>query len=182
MLTKKNNMRRGERGMTMIELLIAMVVLAAGLAAVMVLVNGAITSNARNKFDTTATTLSETVLERIAAAGPSATGTVTITDCANNLLTLNTAGAASPGAGATVNAAGNISFSGSAPTGYGISYVACAKNNSQATYDIRWNIVSHTSGSAVYSKTITVSARESAAGSLGSLFAAPVTLRTTITN
>jgi prepilin-type N-terminal cleavage/methylation domain-containing protein len=182
MFTRRTNRHHLERGMTMIELLIAMVVLSIGLGGVIILVSGAIAGNARNRFDTTSTTLSEMVLERIAAAGPNSTGTITITDCANNSLTINTAGS-DAGTGATVNTStGNISFSGTAPSGYGMNYVVCRRDNSQPTYDIRWNVVTHSSAGVVYSKTITVSARQSNAGTSLALFAPPVTLRTQVTN
>jgi prepilin-type N-terminal cleavage/methylation domain-containing protein len=180
MFKRHSKMRPNEQGMTMVELIIAMAVLAIGLGGVMVLVGGAISSNGRNKFDTTATTLSEMVLERIASAGVGATGSLIITDCANTDLTVNTAGS-DAGSGATLSG-GNISFSGAAPTGYGITYVTCAAGNAQPKYDIRWNIITHSSNGSVFSKTITVSARQKSAGSLPTLFATPVTLRTVVTN
>jgi len=191
MLRTPNRMRRSERGMSMIELLIAMIVLAVGLAGIMILISGAIASNNRNKLDTTATTLAEMVMERIAASGPSATNTFTITDCANTSLTIDPRGSTSPGYGAVIFNSGfrvgNIDFAnntaGTPASGYSANYVNCGANGSSTTYDIRWNVTTLQGG---YSKIVTVSARQIAYKDSGTardrlkFFAPPVTLRTIV--
>ncbi|HET9696241.1 MAG TPA: prepilin-type N-terminal cleavage/methylation domain-containing protein, partial [Terriglobales bacterium] len=164
MFTRRSKIRRGEEGMTMIELVIAMVVLAIGLGGTMIMISGSITSNNRNKTDTTATTLSEAIMERIIAAGVGATATFTMSDCsgATNSILIDPTGSTA-GRGAAVDATtGNISFTTAAsPTsGYTATYVTCGVNGSQATYDVRWRVVNtQASGTAVYAKMVTVSAR-----------------------
>ena len=49
--------RPAEAGMSLIELMIAMIVLVVGMMGIMVMISTAITTNARNKMDTTATAL-----------------------------------------------------------------------------------------------------------------------------
>jgi Tfp pilus assembly protein PilV len=188
MFTRKSKIRRGEDGMTMIELVIPMVVLAIGLGGTMIMISGSITSNNRNKMDTTATTLSEMVMERIIAAGVGASGTFTIKDCAGTTITIDPTGS-SAGRGAAVDGTtGNISFTTAAnpSSGYTMNYVTCGVNGSQATYDVRWRVVNtQASASAVYAKMVTVSARQIAGSSSNSLvrfFAPPVTLKTLVTN
>jgi hypothetical protein len=156
------------------------------------MVTGAITSNNRNKTDTTATTLSEMIMERIVAAGVGANAAFNITDCTSptpQTISVDPTGSSGSGRGAAVSSStGNIDFTTAAnpSTGYTASYVTCGVNGSQATYDVRWNVTTvASSGSTVYSKLITVSARQVAGSSSNSLvkfFAPPVTLRTMITN
>jgi len=176
--------------MSMIELLIAMTVLAIGMAGIMILISGAIASNSRNRLDTTATTLSEMVMERIVAVGPKSTTTFTITDCNGNSFTIDPAGADAPGRGATLNN-NEVSFSsltsGTPTTGYTMRYVACGSGGSQATYDVRWNVTNFKKvGTTVLSKYVTVSARQVGGAGTGrellKYFAPPVTLRTMVTN
>jgi len=190
MLRARMCARRRELGMSMIELLIAMTVLAIGMAGIMILISGAIASNSRNRLDTTATTLSEMVMERIVAVGPKSTTTFTITDCNGTSFTIDPAGADAPGRGATLNN-NEVSFSsltsGTPTTGYTMRYVACGSGGSQATYDVRWNVTNFKKvGTTVLSKYVTVSARQVGGAGTGrellKYFAPPVTLRTMVTN
>ncbi|HWR13242.1 MAG TPA: prepilin-type N-terminal cleavage/methylation domain-containing protein [Terriglobales bacterium] len=188
MLRRRKRSSRSESGMTMIELMIAMTVLAIGLGGVMILISGAIASNNRNKMDTTATTLAEMVMERIAAAGPDANTTFTITDCTAPTpvaLTVDPRGSTT-GLGAAVDSQGNIDFSGTAPAGYSINYMSCGAGGTQSRYNIRWRVQTISgSGNVVYSKLVTVSARQVGAASTArerlKFFAIPATLRTVVT-
>ncbi|HYX70201.1 MAG TPA: prepilin-type N-terminal cleavage/methylation domain-containing protein, partial [Terriglobales bacterium] len=109
--------RSSASGMTLIELMIAMVVLAVGLIAIANVVAIAIANNNRNRMDTTSTMLSEMVLEQIQSVPATSNVVLTVTDCAGNVLNINTTGAAAPaGAGANLIApgaainAGNIDY------------------------------------------------------------------------
>src|SRR5579859_6257155 len=82
------------RGFSMVELIIAMVVLAVGLLGGIVVIGVATANNGRSKLHTTAVTLAESTMEKIVAIGSKATGTATqtrITDCAGNTFTIETA-------------------------------------------------------------------------------------------
>jgi len=56
-----------ERGISLVELVIAITVLAIGMAGLAVLFSTAIMNNSRSKGDTSGTMLTQTVLEQIAA-------------------------------------------------------------------------------------------------------------------
>ncbi|HEV2020930.1 MAG TPA: prepilin-type N-terminal cleavage/methylation domain-containing protein [Terriglobales bacterium] len=176
--------RSRQSGMSMIELLIAMLVLVVGMMGSMILVRTAITGNNRNKLDTASTALAQMVMEEIIARPAKVNTAFVTTDCAGNLLTINPTGAASPGAGATVaQATGTIDYNqnlAAVPAGYSMTYITCgdaAANsaNARVTYEIRWNVQTMSANT----KLVTVSARKQITTAAGSLpyFSVPVTLR-----
>src|SRR3974390_666994 len=123
--------RRTDRGTTLLELMIAMVVLAIGLGAVTILLVGAMTSNNRNSRDMTATLLAQTVLEQVSAQHVYANGTITISDCAGKVVTVATAtGSAGTGNGATLLSDGSIDWTQTYSTllgsNYAMRYVDCS--------------------------------------------------------
>lgn len=181
--------RSPQRGMTLIELMIAIVVLAVGLGGITSLLVLAIGTNNRNSKDTTATMLAQLVIEEIGSQDPnSGILTIPITDCAGNAFNIAVTGGAAPGGtGATLvtNAAspsyGAIDQSQAAaaiPAGYQMNYVDCsAAGGSQATYDVRWNVMTVT---ATQTRLVTASARQRGSSSTllgGPIFALPVNLR-----
>jgi len=187
--------RKREAGMTMVELMIAMVVLAVGLGALSILfINTSYTDN-RNSKDTSATLLAQLVLEQISAQHPNSTATIALTDCAGTPWTIATADPTaipppSPpvGTGARLeNNAGSLYYGqidptqayAAIPANYKMQYVDCGVGGRRVTYDVRWNIVQITS----YARLVTVSARQLSAGvadatGYGNIrFALPVTVR-----
>lgn len=178
--------------MSMIELMIAIAVLAIGMSGAMILISTSIASNNRNKFDTTATNLSAMMLERLAAVPVDAATSFTVYDCVNNAFAVNPAGTTT-GTGAVLFTSGmntgNIDFT-QAPSpsaGYSINYVTCPNAaGTRATYNIRWNIkVLRTinpsnPASTPLTTEITVAARQIGDGDNNNAwaFAPPVTLRT----
>ncbi|HXE89780.1 MAG TPA: prepilin-type N-terminal cleavage/methylation domain-containing protein [Terriglobales bacterium] len=179
-----------EAGMSLIELMIAMVVMTVGFMATMILISTAIASNNRNKLDTTATALSQMVTETAAAQSVVVGAPISVVDCrpasagGPQTWTIATAVGPNPGdqAGANVdNSTGSIDFTqlyASVPVGYKMEFVACGAGGTQATYDVRWNI----RRISAFSKLVTVSARQIGARAGGpqqlQYFARPVTLRT----
>lgn len=170
--------------MSLIELMIAMVVLAIGLGGVTTLLVTAIASNNRNSRDTTATLLAQMVIEQISAQHPYASIPITVTDCAGNPKTINSdSGAVGTGAGANLKADGTIDFTQSSTTlianGYAMSYIDCSvAGGIQTTYDVRWNVMSVSTNTS--SRMITAAARPQAStvNQLGGFyFALPVNLR-----
>lgn len=183
-LARRRNTRRSRQaGMTLIELLIAMLVLAIGMAGILVMITTAIASNARNKGDSTATMVSQMVMERLASVSASTDTTVNITDCrpasqgGPQTLTLSTTpGDPLNGAGATLTN-GLIDWTVTAvPANYGFVYYNCGTGQQAAPYEVRVNVMRAAAG---YTKLITVSTRP-VGGVRGpaQLFAPPVTLRT----
>lgn len=185
---KVNSMdRKSERGVTLIELMIALLMLAVGVGGLTGLLIAIMNSDSRNAKDTTATLLAQMVIEQITAQHPSSNTAVTVTDCAGNSWTINVQDGASPsGTGANLvtssSAAnyGGIDFTqsyASVTSGYAMKYVECSSNGSPLTYDVRWNVMTMDSG---YTRLVTAAAKplNATASSLGGRFyTVPVTLR-----
>ncbi len=200
------NRRAGQQsGMSLIELMIAILVLAVGLVGILALISGAIASNARNKKDSSATMVAQTVMETILSRSANfpvsvANPAPAVVDCAGNTYLIDTDGAAAPGAGAATIAnpppagipagfAGNIDWSQAqgaitlatnAVPGYTFNYVACGQGGRQTVYEVRWNITTLSN----VTKYVVVSARKasvtlnSPTGTTDVRYsAAPVTLR-----
>jgi prepilin-type N-terminal cleavage/methylation domain-containing protein len=181
---------RAQAGFSLIELMIAMIVLVVGMMAIMVMISTAISSNNRNKLDTTATALSQMVAETVASQSIVIGTPITVRDCnpaaagGPQIWTIATVGAADPGNGANLDANGNIDFTqtyAAVPANYKMRFVTCGSGGRQATYEVRWNVRTI----SAFSKMVTVSARLSrtapgggAPGDQLQYFAPPVTLRT----
>ena len=175
---------KAERGMSLVELMVAMLVLAIGLAGVTTLLVTAIASNHRSSTDTTATLLAQMVVEQISAEQVYSSQTITVTDCSGNPSDINpTPGPVGTGNGATLKADGTIDFTQDPANlianNYAMQYVDCsAAGGIPTTYDVRWNVMSVSANTT--SRMITAAARPIAsdANKLGGLyFAIPVNLR-----
>src|SRR3954453_23897955 len=88
---RKKRARKHEAGMTLIELLIAMLVLAVGLSGIMSMIVTGLASNGRNRTDTTATLLSQMVIEQMANIPANTDAVFNVKDCGGNTFTINTA-------------------------------------------------------------------------------------------
>lgn len=176
-----------QSGSTLIELLVAMTILAVGLGALTPIFTGAILNDTRSSKDTTATMLSQKVVEELTAQDTNSTVALTLTDCAGNTWTVpSTQGASysSGGQGAALATSssspyyGGIDFTqslSSVPAGFSMQYVDCDVNGAQTTYDVRWNIVSISSNNT---RMVTASAQRMGNSSAsGFSFNLPVTLR-----
>jgi prepilin-type N-terminal cleavage/methylation domain-containing protein len=188
-LSEKASARKvRERGMTMLELLMAMAILAVGMTGAMGMILAGVKSNARNKNDTAAVVLDQQILELFGTyqTYPQA-GAVSITDCGTSVATnthlASVVGAVAPGNGAVLTATGDIDWTQPAPAlatganpGYDMTYRTCNGD----TFEVRWN-VTMIDGEANIA-ALTVSSRQiSSAGSNGTmLFSIPTTLRTII--
>src|SRR5258708_31082264 len=93
--TTKKKMAGG-RGFSLIELMLAMVVMVTAILGGMMMVSIGMLRNNSNKIDTAGTNVAQTVLEAVASAGPNTNGTLVVTDCrqtnpATSTLHINTA-------------------------------------------------------------------------------------------
>ena len=79
------------RGFGLMELMVAIFVLAVGLLGGMMMVIMGMSRDNSNRVDTTATNVAQTVLEQIAGAPANSNPTLTVTDCIPNTLNINTA-------------------------------------------------------------------------------------------
>lgn len=181
--------RRAQRGMALIELLIAILVLIFGMVGLTTVILAASISNTRNRTDNKGTLLAQTVMEYVSSQSARTNSSLSISDCAGNTWTVNTAGAAAPGSGATLYTASTAPFSyqidwidwtqssTGVPAGYQMDFVTCNSNNIQVVYDVRWNVET-VSGTT---KMVTVSARQK--GTRNSplrFYAPPVVLRSVV--
>lgn len=163
-----------QRGLTLIELMIAMVVLAIGIVGSMALIIRAISGDSWSKQLSNSTVLAQTVTERMMAIPAQTNTTLTITDCANVVSNVNTG----PG-GSAINANGEIDYTQAAVANYQMFYTDCDTNGRQTVYDVRWNVqaIANAGGNA---KILTVSAKMRNAGNNAAAFAPEATVRTII--
>lgn len=168
--------RKESRGFSLVELMIAMVVLAVGLLAAAGLICAAMSTNVVPKLGSTSATLAESTMERILSIPPDATGaaaSATLTDCSGNSFTVNTLVGGSPLV--TNQNEVTVDFQQPAVPGYSMQYVICASNQN-ITYDVRWTVEP---GPTLSTQLITVSARvvPGSAGPQG-VYSRTTTLRT----
>jgi prepilin-type N-terminal cleavage/methylation domain-containing protein len=171
-----------QSGMSLIELMIASLVLTIGVLGCAVLIPIAIGTNGKNRQQSNSTVMAQMTMEKIMSAASAGGATLTLIDCAGTSNTINVTGTTS-GSGATVLSTGSIDFSQvqggtGAPAGYYMSYVSCGTSGRTSTYDVRWNIQTPSS----YVKLLTVSAQMKGSGSNPVLFSLPVTIRSMVGN
>jgi prepilin-type N-terminal cleavage/methylation domain-containing protein len=191
---KFDRAKSDQAGMTLIELLIAMVVLAVGLSGIMSLIVAALATNGRNRTDTSSTLASQMVIEQMANVPASSNAVFTLTDCAGVQWNVNTAdpSGTTAGTGAPFRAVNdslgvafdldfNVAYGAAAPgNGYSMLWTSCGINASQqVVYDVRWHVVKNPDG---FSKTVTVAARRRGASNSLVNFAIPVQLKTILGN
>ena len=175
MRRKQNSGAAGnQEGLTIIELLIAMIVLAIGILGSMSLVIMAINGNFRSKQQSNSTALAQMVTEKIMSIPAYTNPTLIITDCTNT--NFNVATAAGGGA---LNSSGDADFTQAKVANYNMAYTDCGTANRQMTYDVRWKITTI----STYAKLLTVSARlnsVSNGATSGAVFGPVVTIRTIV--
>lgn len=183
--------RSRKSGFSLIELLLAMIVLVIGLLGGMIVILTAIATNAQNRFDTAAVALAQSTMDRIIVLSTSsAAQTTDVTDCTGTTYTLNTTGGDNPGPGAaltnlgnTVNGTQAIDFTATPVTGYQMLYTLCAGNGvgNQQVYDVRWNIINTTTGNTAAQLVYVAAKNVNEAGNglqgQSKFFSVPITLR-----
>jgi Tfp pilus assembly protein PilV len=170
-LSAKKSVARDEGGMSLIELMIALVVLMVGVVGSMSLIGLSIGGNGRSKQQSNSTAIAQMMVEKISSVKASISPTLTITDCAGNSTTIATAAG-----GSALTSAGVVDFTQSAVSSYQVLYTDCATGGMQFTYDARWNITQPTP----YTKFVVVSVQKQNAGNNAKFFSLPVTIRTLV--
>jgi len=176
---RESKAARMSRGFSLIELMIAMAVLAVGLLGGIVVIAMSAANNGKSKLNTTAVTLAESTMETILAIPEKATGTATqtqLTDCAGNTFTIETAQTAA-GVGTALIAngafAGSVDYSQPPVPNYSMQYVMCS-TGAGLVYDIRWRI---DQGPTPSTQLVTVSAKPGAGNqAVAAQFTLPFTL------
>jgi Tfp pilus assembly protein PilV len=182
LIKRKKHSRAADKqdGLTIIELMIAMFILAVGILASMSLVIMAINGNFRSKQQSNSTALAQMVTEKIMSIPAFSNAPLTITDCTTTNYTVSTTGnTTSAGAGAALTTSGDVDYTQARVANYNMAYTDCGTANRQMTYDVRWNIKSI----STYAKVLTVSARlntVSNKGTSGSVFGPVVTIKTIV--
>src|SRR5437899_596797 len=160
MLSKRK--RKQSKGFTLIELLVAMVILVVGVLGGMLMILIGMTRDNSNLVDTTATNVAQTVMEQIAGVPTNVSPTLTLKDCLGTNLLINTSpGLTAAGAGATLQANGDVDFLADTAASlnannYQMTYTVCGSNGQQTPYDVRW----HIQQIGGWGKVVTVSARQ----------------------
>jgi Tfp pilus assembly protein PilV len=172
---KMKNKKSKQRGSSLIELMIACLVLIVGVAGTVSLIPIAIGANSRNRQQSNSTVIAQMVMEKIMSVPAGNSTILTISDCVPNTYNINTTGATGTGTGATLLASGDASFNVAAPAGYSMLYTACGPTGAQSTYDVRWNI--QTPPNSTFVKLITVSAKLKGTGTDIKYLTLPVTIR-----
>ena len=175
-------MRRSQssqRGMSLIEMMMACVVLLVGVLAAATLIPLAIGTNSRNRQQSNSTVIAQMLMEKILSV-PVGAPTPTLSDCTGTSTTINATGTAT-GAGATLLSTGDADYSqtaGSAgdPTGYYMLYTACGTNGRQSIYDVRWNIKTP----SPYVEQVVISAKLKGSNNNLVLYSRTVTIRSMI--
>lgn len=201
-----------QAGMSLIELMIAMVVLSVGLLGAVSMIMLGMQNNNLTRTDTASTVLDQEILEKFSTLKtyPKPAASITISDCAltggNQHLASIAAGAGPAGSGAAIFTAsppaptasqiGDIDWTQPAPTlatagtiGYDMMYQSCGGD----TYEVRWNEMSidpDPSSGISRLTLLTISARPrsavvaDAAGARNRavLFANPTTIKSLIEN
>jgi len=158
-----------ESGTSLIELMIACLVLMIGVLGVVSLIPIAIAENGRNRQQSNSTVIAQMVMEKLMSVPATNTTVLAISDCTPTAFNVNTTGG-----GASLLASGDVNFSAAAPAGYSMNYTACGPvGGAQSVYDVRWNIQTP----SAFVKLITVSARLKGSGNNATLFSLPVTIR-----
>lgn len=168
---RKSRKRLSQRGMSLIELMFAMVVLLVGVVGSMGLIAYTIGGNHRSKQQSNSVVIAQMLTEKLSSQQASTSTSLTITDCVGTSNTLST----SAGGGA-LTSAGEVDFSQAAVAGYQMYFTDCGTSGRQMIYDVRWTITQP----SVYTKLIIVSAKMKGAGTDSKIFSLPVTIRTLV--
>jgi Tfp pilus assembly protein PilV len=157
MQAKGKNRMPDERGFTMIELMIAAVVIIIGLVAVAQMVPYAIRLNSANRYDSTSLVIAQREMDQFVGQ-PIANAT--FTDSQNNNCSLGNA--ATPGVvvGNPVVFSANtntpaINFAGAQVAGYGFTSFD-VNDPGVVNYDVRWAVITYGAGGAVSAKRFIV--------------------------
>jgi len=169
-----------QRGFTLIEALLATIVMLVGLVAVAQLVPISLSINSVNRTSSTALVVEQRILEQMLDQ-PLTAMTCTAPACPDaQAVTWNLGNSAAAGAvvGSTITNVNNspaIDFSAGQVSGYSFSYID-PNDPFGATYDVRWAVVTYVQGSRVTGKRFLLGARQTG----GNGFVLPLTLDTTV--
>jgi prepilin-type N-terminal cleavage/methylation domain-containing protein len=164
-----------QAGFTLIEVLLAVIILVVGLVAVALLVPASLTSNNGNRKDSVALVLAQRELDQMLDQPLKNT---TFTDVLGNVCKLGNLAAPNTVVGSPVTTVANrpvIDFSAGQVPGYSFNYVD-PNDPYGATYDVRWAVITTANGGTPNSKRFILGARQVG----GTSFFQPLTLDTLV--
>jgi Tfp pilus assembly protein PilV len=173
----KNAGTARERGITLIETLLATIIMCVGSLGIITLIIASVATNNRNKMDSTQTMLAESILEQIHSTF-NGTGTSALTDCSGTVWVVDTTIPNTASVGSQLSGSVIAFTEANPPAGYHMNYVVrspCASAGAiEGTYDVRWHL-DQIGTTSTY--LVTVSAKLKDHGEGNQVFALPVTLR-----
>jgi type II secretory pathway pseudopilin PulG len=164
---------RQQCGFSILEMLLASVIMMVGIISVVQLVPASLQLNANNRLDTLATVIAQRELDQMVSQ-PLSVDTFLDTD--GRVISLG--GPNSPGATLAIDPqtlAPQIDFSANAVTGFSIPAYVDKNDPNGATFDVRWAVIPQVASGKTISRRIIIGCRKTnATGSLQ----LPVTLDT----
>ena len=171
-----------QSGVSMIEVMIASLLLVIASLSILTLIAVSIATNNRNRMDSTGTMLAQAVVQQIKAT-LIGTGQASLTDCDGNAWLIDT----NPGGAALMGS--SIDFSESAPpTNYHMNFVMKSPCESDAVqqdiYDVRWHveIVGDAEGTPTNTYAVFLGARKQNHGEGNMFYSFPVNFRVMVGN
>ena len=174
---KNNKKHRGQQGFTLIELMIAVVVLVVGVVSVAELVPAAMFLNTHNRADSTSMVYAQREMDQFVNQPLTTPAPYTFTDQQGNVCNLGGATVFNTVVGSPVTTVGGhvgIDFSGGQVGGY--SYTYTDPTDATTTYDVRWAVINTGIAGSVYSRRFIMGVRKSG----GNTPLLPITLDTTV--
>jgi prepilin-type N-terminal cleavage/methylation domain-containing protein len=171
-----NRKHRAQQGFTLIELMIAIIVLVVGVVAVAKLIPAAMFLNSRNRADTSSLVYAQREMDQF--VNQPLTGPFTFTDQQGNVCNLGGNTVFDTVVGNPVTTVGGhvaINFSGGQVAGYSYNY-ADPRDTSGTIYDVRWAVINTGLGINVYTKRFILGVQKRG----GDTPLPPVTLDTTV--
>lgn len=146
--------RRRQSGFSILEMLLASVILMVGIVSVVQLVPTSLQLNASNRFDTLATVIAQRELDQMVSQPLTVDS---FTDAAGQAISLG--GANLPGSPLIQDFSGaeQIDFSADPVSGFSITNYA---DVSGAIFDVRWAVIPQTAGGKVISRRIIIGVRQ----------------------
>jgi prepilin-type N-terminal cleavage/methylation domain-containing protein len=176
MQARRRRNYKKEQGLTLIEVLLAIVILLVGLVAVALLVPASLSSNNGNRKDSVAMVLAQRELDQMLDQPIRNTQ---FTDVLGNVCSLGNPGAPNTVVGSPVVTIVNrpaIDFTAGQVPGYSFNYVD-PEDPYGATYDVRWAVITTANAGTANSKRFILGARQ--IGGTGG-FVQPLTLDTMV--
>jgi type II secretory pathway pseudopilin PulG len=171
--------RRRQSGFTLVEVLLATVIMIVGLVAVAQLVPFSLRVTSENRSDSAALVVQQRILEQMIGQPLTATTCLAPT-CPDAQAAWSLGNPATPGTVVgnpvtMVNGAAAIDFGAGGVGGYGFTYND-PEDPYGTSFDVRWAVVTYVNGTNITAKRFLISARQLG----GNGFFAPITLDTTV--